>query len=68
MEYEAIITSIGTVGFPIVACVIMFWYLNNEKESHKAEMDAVNKTLTENTTVLASLKTMIETLVKVLEK
>lgn len=68
MEYEAIITSIGTVGFPIVACIIMFWYLNNEKEAHKEEMDAVNRTLTENTTVLASLKSMIETLVKVLEK
>lgn len=28
MDVQAIISAIGTVGFPIVACAALFWMIN----------------------------------------
>lgn len=44
-----IINSIGAVGFPIVMCLVIFWYLNEERKSHKEEMETISKTIEENT-------------------
>lgn len=60
MDYEMIINAISTIGFPIVMCGIMFWFLNEEKETHKHEMMALNDVLSKNNEVLASLKQLIE--------
>lgn len=51
-----IINSIGTVGFPIVMCLIIFWYLNEERKSHKEEMDTLSKTIEENTKAILELQ------------
>ena len=53
---------IGTYGFPIAACIALFWYMNRERENHKQEIDSLKDTINENTVILASLKTLIETL------
>jgi hypothetical protein len=38
---------IGSLGFPIVACIGLFWYMTKEAENHKQETnslkDAINK-------------------------
>lgn len=44
MEQE-IITAIGSVGFPIVACCAMFWLYNETITKITATLDKLNETL-----------------------
>jgi len=61
MEHmQDIITAISTVGFPIVFCLLLFWYLRQETESHKTEMNDLKNVISENNSILASLKQLIE--------
>lgn len=59
-DVSLIIQAISTVGFPIVMCGIMFWFLWKEQENHKAEMLSLKEVISENNEVLASLKQLIE--------
>ncbi len=59
MDVTQIMQAIGTLGFPIVACCALFYYLNKEQESHKEEMGAVTEALNRNTDALLELKTII---------
>jgi len=59
MDINAIVQAISTVGFPIAACCIMFWYLQKEQESHKVEMNTVTEALNKNTLALTELKDLI---------
>lgn len=47
MEFEAIMSLIGSYAFPIVMCLLMFKYMQDETKSHKEETgllkDAINK-------------------------
>lgn len=60
MDYEVIINAVSTIGFPIVMCGIMFWFLNKEQETHKEEMLALKDVISKNNEILASLKQLIE--------
>ena len=53
---------ISSVGFPIVACMIMWKTLQDSTAAHKEEMDAMKESLNHNTLVLAELKTLIQSL------
>ena len=35
---DAIMSMVANYGFPIAACVAMFWYMNKEREGHAQEM------------------------------
>lgn len=59
MDVTQIMQAVGSLGFPIVACCALFYYLNKEQESHKAEMTAVTDALNRNTEALLELKTII---------
>jgi len=61
-----IITAISSLGFPIVACIGMGWYVkyqtdvNNQEVSemrkeHKQEIDRVTQSLNDNTLVIQKL-------------
>ena len=61
-----IITAISSLGFPIVACIGMGWYVKyqtdiNTKEvkemrnEHKQEIDKVTQSLNNNTLVIQKL-------------
>lgn len=43
---QEIVTAISTVGFPIVMCGALFWYMIKQNEMHQAEnremKDAIN--------------------------
>lgn len=60
MEFADILTAISTIGFPIVCCLLLFWYLREETNSHKTEMNELKEVISENNAVLASLKQLIE--------
>ena len=39
MDYQAIMSAISTVGFPIVMCCILLYMMNQQSTQHKDEMD-----------------------------
>ena len=59
-DINIIIQAVSTVGFPIVMCGIMFWFLNKEQENHKNEMLSLKEVISENNKVLEGLKQLIE--------
>lgn len=57
--------AISSYGFPIVCCVVMFRYLEKEREAHKEEISSVTQALNENTRIINDLKNVIEKLIEV---
>lgn len=60
MDINTLTQLIGALGFPISACIALFWYLNKERESHHEEMQSMTHALNQNTNVLTELKTFLE--------
>lgn len=52
---SAISQLISSVGFPIAACVALFWQMNKESTQHKEEMDALKESLNQNTLAITKL-------------
>ena len=63
MELPEIAQLIGTLGFPIVACCAVFWYLQKESENHKQEMNSMRDAVNANTSVIAELKMIMQQLI-----
>lgn len=55
MDINAVTTAISTLGFPIVMCGAMFWYMIKEKDAHKEEMDSLTEAFNNNTLILQKL-------------
>ena len=62
MDTQAITSLIGSVGFPIVMCLIMVKVMMQMEESHKTEIDSLKESLNNNTNVLTKLETMLSML------
>ena len=60
MQFPDILSAISTVGFPIVFCILLFWYLREETKNHKDEVTELKSVVSENNAILASLKQLIE--------
>lgn len=60
MDFNVIIQSISTVGFPIAMCIILMWYINKTNEQHKAEMDKMSDAIENNTLALTRLLTKLD--------
>lgn len=63
MDYNAIMQFIQTLGFPIVVCCALFWYVNKQNENHKDEINSLRETIQDNTTLLHEVKELISTLI-----
>ena len=59
MDSQAFSQLISSVGFPIVACMIMWKSLQDSMAAHKEEMDGMKESLNQNTLVLSQLKQRI---------
>lgn len=59
---QEVLTAIATVGFPIVACIALFYYIYKQGERHKEEINALTQALNNNTVVLAKLSEKIDVL------
>lgn len=55
MDFSAVSQLISSVGFPIAACVALFWQMNRESTQHKEEMDALKESLNQNTLAITKL-------------
>jgi hypothetical protein len=51
----SIISAISTVGFPIVACGALFWYIQKENASNRDKIDKLSDTINANTAVMGKL-------------
>ena len=71
MEFNTIISAIGSVGFPIVACIAIAWFFNKVNEnyrqdikeltaSHKEEAQSMRDALNNNTLALQKLLDKLE--------
>lgn len=60
MEMADILSAVSTVGFPIAFCMLLFFYLREETKNHKDEVTELKQVISENNTILASLKQLIE--------
>lgn len=54
-----ILQAIGTVGFPIVMCIILVWYLNKQNDIHREETAKMTEALNNNTIALNRIETKI---------
>lgn len=55
-----IINLIGSVGFPIIMCLLMYKQLNDSNVLHKEEMSKMTEALNNNTLVLQQLSDKME--------
>ena len=55
MDVSGIVQIVGSLGFPIAACIAVFWYLMKESENHKAEVNKLSEALQNNTLALTKL-------------
>lgn len=71
MTTQDIITIVQTVGFPIVMCGLMAWYvkyisdknreqITAEREAHQQEMNNVITAINNNTVVMEKILTKID--------
>ena len=60
MDVTQIMQAIGSLGFPIVACCALFYYLSKEQDVHKEEMNSMRDALDRNTTIMTELKEMLK--------
>ena len=63
MDVQVIGQLIASLGFPIVAAAAMFWMVNKNEERHNDEIGDLRKTIEDNTSVLTSLKELIQIIV-----
>ena len=63
MDIQVIGQLVASLGFPIVACGAMFWFINKQDTRHNDEMGELRKSLENNTSVLTSLKDLIQVLI-----
>lgn len=55
MDVTVITQLIGSLGFPIVCCGALFWFMIKEKDAHSAEMEEIRKSVEANTLAINSL-------------
>lgn len=55
MDVGTVTQLVGSLGFPIVCCGALFWYLVKEKDAHKEEMEELRKSVEANTTAINML-------------
>lgn len=60
MDINTIVQLIGSLGFPIAACIACFSMLNKEREERIAEMKEFTRAIDNNTVALEALKGKLE--------
>lgn len=60
MDANTIITAVSTLGFPIVMCAALFWYMIEQRKDHKAEVEKLTNALENNTVAITQLTDFIK--------
>ncbi len=56
---DIVLNAITTVGFPIVMCGILLWYIYKSQKSHKEEVTQLTEAIQNNTVVMEKILTKI---------
>lgn len=59
MDITVISQLIGSIGFPIVMCLILNTQLQKERDSHENEMKELSKTIENNTNAITEMTAII---------
>lgn len=59
MDMSEIVQLIGSLGFPIVACIALFWQLNKQNDYHKQETDSLKEAIDELKVAIMQLTQLI---------
>lgn len=68
MSAEMIMQAISTIGFPIVACGALAWYVWYQSKQHKAEIDNLANIVANNTKAVEELTQLVQDLVEIVKK
>ena len=55
MDVNAIITLVGSLGFPIAACLFCFYHIRELTNQHKEEIAKLSEAINNNTLVIQRL-------------
>ena len=55
MDVTIVTQLIGSLGFPIAACIALFYQSNKQEERHKTEMDKLSDAVNNNTLAITQL-------------
>lgn len=58
MDYQTISQLIGTLGFPIFACIAIYYQMIQQDKKHEEEMKSVREALERNTQAILELTTL----------
>lgn len=61
MDVGTITNLIGSVGFPIVMCIMLYSRMCKQDEKHEEEIKALNETINNNTIAINTLTTKLDT-------
>lgn len=69
MDPNAIVSLVGSLGFPIVCCGALFWYQNKTMKEFSEKIDqnisSLSSAITDNTEATIKLVTTVELLTKI---
>lgn len=60
MDYNSIVQTVSSVGFPIVMCLMLYNQMLKTEEVHKKEIAELRKAIENNTLALNNLTTRKE--------
>lgn len=60
MDINVIMQAIAKVGFPIVMCIMLLWYVKQQSETHAEESKQFTEALNKNTLALQRLADKLE--------
>lgn len=55
MDFNTVLQAVSVVGFPIVMCMVLLWYVKDQNDRHKEETEKFTNALNANTLVLQKL-------------
>ena len=64
MTVNDIVNLISTVGFPIVMCGVLLYYIMLVNKKNDDTINGLSETINQNSKVLTELTTLIKTLIK----
>lgn len=59
-DMNLIISLVGSVGFPIVCCLMMWKQMLKQDENHKEELSKLNESINNNTKVMEKVLDKLE--------
>lgn len=60
MDLNALTTAIGSLGFPIIMCLLLYDRMGKQDAQHKEEMMKLTETLNNNTLALQKLSEKLD--------